>query len=88
MLVDDGYGTSSFATEADGDKGDERAGDGAKAMVRLKCTDCGDLCSCYAVSDGEGVDGEWSLDVENGLLSLNMLKFASQQVVWKMVGLL
>lgn len=50
-------------------------------MVLLKCADCGDLCSCYAVSDGEGVDGEWSLNVENGLRFLNVLKFASHQVV-------
>ena len=50
-------------------------------MVGLKCTDCGDLCSCYAVSDGEGVEGEWSLKVENNSGSRNVPKFASHQVV-------
>ncbi len=50
-------------------------------MVGLKCADCSDLCSCYAVSDGEGVEGEWSLNVENNSGSRNVLKFASHQVV-------
>ena len=50
-------------------------------MVWLKCADCGNLCSCYAVSDGERIFGEWSLDVENNSGSRNMLKFASHQVV-------
>lgn len=47
----------------------------------LKCADCGDLCSCYAVCNGEGVGGEWSLNVENNSGSRNVLNFASHQVV-------
>ena len=53
MLIDDGRDTGSFATEANGEESNEWSGDGAKAMVLLKGADCGDLCPCYAVCDGE-----------------------------------
>ena len=52
----------------------------------LKGADCRDLCPCYAVSDGESGDGRWTLDMGNGLLLLNVLKFASQQEWMKDVG--